>query len=69
MEEVIFQACKDLVDDAKLGCANLVFKEICLETLARASCILSEARFKELKAYTAEQMREKKHLEVSLKKM
>lgn len=67
MEEMIFQSCKDLVDDAKLGCADLVFKEICLEILARASCVLSNARFKELIAYTAEQMREKERLEISQK--
>lgn len=67
MEEVIFQACKDLVDDAKLGCADLVFKEICLEILARASCVLSNAQFKELIGYTAEQMREKEHLEAGQK--
>ena len=28
MNEQIFQACKELIDDAKKGCADLVFKEI-----------------------------------------
>lgn len=60
MEDAIFQACKDLVDDAKLGCADLVFKEICLDVLARASRVLSTVQFKELMAYTVEQMKEKR---------
>jgi hypothetical protein len=67
MEELIFQACKDLVDDAKLGCADLVFKDICLDVLARASRILSDTRFKDLVAYTTEQMHEKEHLRASQK--
>jgi len=55
----ILQACKELIDDAKMGCADLVFKEICLEILARARHVLSERQFKQLVAYAAERMREK----------
>jgi hypothetical protein len=55
----ILQACKELIDDAKMGCADLVFKEICLEILSRARHILSERQFKQLVAYAAERMREK----------
>jgi len=59
LNEVLFTACKELVDDAKLGCADLVFKEICLEILARAKNILTDAQFKQLAQYTAEKMKEK----------
>jgi hypothetical protein len=59
LSEQILQACKDLVDDAKQGCADLVFKEVCLEILARASHVLTERQFKQLVAYTSERMKEK----------
>ena len=59
LNEQIFQACKELIDDAKMGCADLVFKEICLEILSRASHVLTERQFKQLVAYAAERMREK----------
>jgi hypothetical protein len=55
-------ACKELIDDAKNGCADLVFKDICLEILARAKQVLSEAQFKELSHYAAEKMKEKTSL-------
>jgi len=59
LNEQILQACKELVDDAKRGCADLVFKEVCLEILSRASHVLTERQFKQLVAYTSELMREK----------
>ena len=59
MSEKILQACKELIDDAKMGCADLVFKEICLEILSRARHILTERQFKQLVAYAAERMKEK----------
>src|SRR3990170_2084919 len=40
MNEVIFMACKQLIDDAKMGCADLVFTKTfppCLKTLAAIS--------------------------------
>lgn len=55
----ILQACKELIDDAKMGCADLVFKEICLEILSRASHVLTERQFKQLATYAAERMKEK----------
>jgi hypothetical protein len=55
----IFEACKELIDDAKMGCADLVFKEICLEILSRARHVLSQRQFKQLVAYAAERMKEK----------
>jgi hypothetical protein len=59
LNEQILQACKELVDDAQQGCADLVFKEVCLEILSRASHVLTERQFKQLVAYTAERMTEK----------
>ena len=64
MSEEILQACKELIDDAKMGCVDLVFKEICLEILARAHHILPEKHFKELIEYAAEKMKEKVPFEV-----
>ena len=59
MSEQIFQACKELINDAKISCADLVFKEVCLEILSRASHILPEKHFNQLVAYAAEKMKEK----------
>jgi hypothetical protein len=59
MSEQILQACKELIDDAKIGCADLVFKEICLEILSRARNVLTERQFKQLVSYAAEKMRER----------
>ena len=59
LDEVLLTACKELIDDAKLSCADLVFKEMCLEILARAKHVLSEDQFMELSAYAAERMEEK----------
>jgi hypothetical protein len=63
LNEQIFQACKELIDDAKQGCADLVFKEICLEILSRASHVLTERQFKQLAAYASERMKEKASFE------
>jgi hypothetical protein len=64
MNEQILQACKELIDDAKVGCADLVFKDVTLEILSRARNILSEKQFKQLAAYAAEKMKEKFSLEI-----
>jgi len=66
VNEVLFTACKELIDDAKLGCADLVFKEICLEILARAKNVLPEDQFRKLTEYAAERMKEKSLSEVEL---
>lgn len=55
----IFQACKELINDAKMSCTDIVFKEICLEILARARHVLTEKQFKNLVDYAAEKMKEK----------
>jgi len=66
MNEVILTACKELIEDAKIGCADLVFKEICLEILARARNVLTEEQFRELSQYAAERMKEKSLNEATL---
>lgn len=64
LNEQIFQACKELIDDAKMGCADLVFKEICLEILFRARHVLTERQFKRLATYAAQKMNEKMPFEL-----
>jgi hypothetical protein len=64
LSEQILKASKELIDDAKLGCADLVFKEVCLEVLSRARNILSDKQFNQLVAYAAEKMKEKITFEV-----
>jgi hypothetical protein len=59
MNEPILQACKELIDDAKMGCADLVFKEVSLEVLSKAKHVLTQRQFKLLAAYAAQRMREK----------
>ena len=59
LNEVLLLACKELIDDAKLGCADMVFKDICLEILAKAKQVLTREQFEELSFYAAERMKEK----------
>jgi hypothetical protein len=59
LTEVLLLACKELLDDAMLGCATLVFKDICLEILAKAKQVLAPEQFKELSFYAAERIKEK----------
>jgi hypothetical protein len=69
LSEQILQASKELVDDAKKGCADLVFKEVCLEILSRASNVLTERQFKHLVAYASEKMQERIPFELQQKLM
>lgn len=69
MSEQILQVCKELVDDAKEGCADLVFKEMCLEILSRAHNVLTERQFKQLVAYASERIQEKIPFELQQKLM
>jgi hypothetical protein len=64
MSEQILKACKELIDDAKLGCADLVFKDLCLEVLSKARNILSDKQFDQLIVYAAEKMKEEIPFEV-----
>ena len=59
MSERILQACKELIDDAKMGSVDLVFKEVCLEILSRARQVLTESQFGQLVDYVAERMKER----------
>ena len=47
MNELLL-ACKELIEDAKVGCADLVFKNVCLDVLARARLVLTNEEFEEL---------------------
>jgi hypothetical protein len=60
----MFEACKELIDDAKMSCADLVFKEICLEILAKARNVLSQKQYRHLVAYAAERMKERISFEI-----
>ena len=64
MNEQILQACKELIDDAKIGCVDLVFKEVCLEILSRARNVLTERQFKQLVTYATIKMKERMFLGV-----
>lgn len=66
MNNILFQACKELIDDAKAGCVDLVFKEICLEILARAKHVLGDKEFKALVEYASERMQEKALISVDV---
>ena len=59
MSDVLLNACKELIDDAKFGCADLVFKEICIEILARARNVLTNSEFEILIQYADERIQEK----------
>ncbi|MEM1539551.1 MAG: hypothetical protein QXK33_03965 [Candidatus Bathyarchaeia archaeon] len=64
MDKQILQACMELIDNAKMGCADLVFKEICLEILSKARLVLPEKQFRSLVAHASKRMREKFSLEL-----
>jgi hypothetical protein len=58
LSKVILSVCKELIDDAKRSCVDMVFKDTCIELLARARLILSEVEFRELLSYADTKMRE-----------
>ncbi len=64
MSELILRACKELIDDAKVGSPDLVFKEVCIDVLSRASHILSDDQFDQLLLYAEERLRERYPLEI-----
>lgn len=59
MDGVILATCKELIDDAKLGCTDMVFKDVCVELLAKAKLVLTERQFEEFSDYVAEKLKEK----------
>lgn len=56
--------CKELIDDVKGRSVDLVFKDLCLDILARAKQVLSENEFKKLVEYATELMQEKPILSI-----
>lgn len=58
LSDHLLQACKELVDDAKMSCVDLVFKDLCLEILSKARSVLTEKDFQELKTYTTGRIKE-----------
>jgi len=60
LSEVVLLACKELIDDAKLGCAEMVFKDVCLEILAKARLVLSNKQFEELIFFASERLKEER---------
>jgi hypothetical protein len=62
----LFEACKDLIDDVKSGSTDLVFKEVCLEILARAKHVLNDEEFKALVEYASERMQERTVISVDV---
>jgi hypothetical protein len=64
MSDVLLDACKELIDDAKNGCADLVFKEICLEILARARNVLTNQEFETLIQYADGCIQEKTQIRI-----
>lgn len=55
----ILLACKELIEDAKLGCGDLFFKDICVDVLARARLVLTNEEFEDLNFFVAERLKEK----------
>jgi hypothetical protein len=59
VNEQSLKTCQEFFDEAKLGCADLVFKEACVEILPRARNVLSDEEFKQLVVCAAERMNER----------
>ena len=51
-------ACKELVEDAKVECSDLTFKDVCLDILARARLALDSEEFEELSGFVADLMKD-----------
>ena len=58
LDSILLDASKELIDDAKAKCADLVFKEVCLEILARSRQILKDEDFQSLVDYASKRMQE-----------
>lgn len=56
----IVSACKDLIADAKISCADLAYKDICLDILAKARLVLTAEQFEELRDFAIENLKEEK---------
>jgi uncharacterized protein with PhoU and TrkA domain len=58
MLDEILASCKELISDAKVGCADLVFKDVCLDILAKARLVLTNEQFEELRVFVEETMKD-----------
>ena len=54
MSTQILQACKELIEDAKKSCADLVFKEFSLDVLSKACNVLNDTEFNQLVVFASE---------------
>jgi hypothetical protein len=54
LSKQILHACKELIDDAKKSCNDLVFKEFCLDVLSKARNVLTETEFNHLTVFASE---------------
>ena len=59
----ILNACKELIEDARKSCADLVFKEFSLNILSNAYNILNDTEFNQLVLFTSELIADKNVLE------
>ena len=57
LNDVLVSLCKDLIEDANLQCDRLVFKDICLEILAKSRLVLNNEQFEELVTFVTELIR------------
>ena len=56
----ILLACKELIADAKEGCPDLAFKDVCLDILAKARLVLTNEQFEELRFFTEQELKNEK---------
>ncbi len=54
MSKQILHACKELIDDAKKSCSDLVFKEFSLDVLSKAANVLNDTEFNRLVVFASE---------------
>ena len=59
----ILKACKELIEDAKKSCADLVFKEFSINVLSNVYNILNDTEFNQLVVFTSELIADKNVLE------
>jgi len=54
LSEVLLSICKELIDDARIECTDLAFKDVCLEILAKARLVLTNEQFEQLVLFVTE---------------
>ena len=54
LSEVLLSICKELIDDARIECTDLAFKDMCLEILAKARLVLTNEQFEQLVVFVTE---------------